>query len=51
LKLKGLDPHGRYQIDGLFGSFGGDELMSVGLRVKGLTSDYQSCSWLLKRVE
>ena len=51
LKLKGLDRNAKYQIEGLTKTFGGDELMEAGLRVRDLTSDHQSCSWLLKRVE
>jgi alpha-galactosidase len=51
LKLKGLDPTGRYSVDGLAGDFSGDELMAAGLRVKGLWTDHQSCSWLLNRLD
>ena len=51
LKLKGLNPRATYTIGGLAKTFGGDELMEAGLRVHGLSSDCQSCSWLLNCVE
>lgn len=51
LKLRGLDSRAKYRIDELGKTFAGDELMEAGLRVRGLTSDHASCSWLLNRVE
>jgi alpha-galactosidase len=51
LRLRGLDAGAVYRLEGSDRSFGGDELMQVGLRVAGAWMDHSSCSWVLKRVE
>lgn len=51
LRLRGLEPHAKYRLDGTDRVFGGDELMLVGLRVSGPGGDHLSCSWVLNRVE
>jgi alpha-galactosidase len=50
LRLKGLDPSAEYRVEGSGATYGGDELMSVGLRPLLGPGDFQSCSWHLKRV-
>jgi alpha-galactosidase len=50
LKLKGLDPEADYLVAGLEKVFGGDELMSSGLRVALGPGDSQSSSFRLHRV-
>jgi alpha-galactosidase len=50
LRLKGLDPSAEYRVSASGAIYGGDELMSVGLRPLLGSGDFQSCSWHLKRV-
>jgi alpha-galactosidase len=44
LRARGLDPDRVYTVDGpgMAGTFGGDELMGVGLRLPDLRGDYRS---------
>ncbi|MBU3215395.1 alpha-galactosidase [Clostridium estertheticum] len=48
LKLKGLDPNKEYSVFGKDNTYGGDELMYVGLTITDLEGDYQSIIWILK---
>jgi len=48
VKLRGLDPARRYAIADRKGSWGGDELMTWGLRLPELRGDFQSLSWHLR---
>jgi alpha-galactosidase len=48
LKLAGLDPSRRYAIDGQTGTWGGDELMTWGLRLPDLHGDFASVSLHLR---
>ena len=41
LKLKGLDPGARYQVDGA-GCWGGDALMHAGFPLPAVKGDYQA---------
>lgn len=50
LKLKGLDPGKRYDVEGMGKSFGGDELMYAGLIIPRTEKDFQSFSWRLKSI-
>ena len=47
LRVKGLDPHLRYQVNGE-GSWPGDVLMQVGIALPMLQGDYQSLQFYLK---
>jgi len=60
LKLKGLEPGGRYALAettrdprshgaSVNPLFSGEELMEAGLRITGIDSDFQSRSWLLTK--
>lgn len=54
LKLKGLDPHKRYTVEGRQGTgengevYGGDELMHLGLSLPQLNGDFQSVLYVIK---
>ncbi|MEK0317424.1 alpha-galactosidase [Cohnella sp. 56] len=50
LRLAGLDPKADYEVDGVEGVFGGDQLMFAGLVIDDLHGDFQSATWRLKRV-
>jgi alpha-galactosidase len=51
LKLRGLDPDARYRcVHGPAGEWRGDVLMELGLSLSGLTQDFESLRWHLKRV-
>ena len=61
LKLKGLEPGGRYALAettpdsrprgaSVGPLFSGEELMEAGLRITGIDGDFQSRSWLLRKV-
>jgi alpha-galactosidase len=45
LRLKGLDPERDYSLVRTGQTFGGDELMAVGLNVPYLLGDFQSATW------
>jgi alpha-galactosidase len=45
LRLKGLDPERDYVLLGDGRTYGGDELMHLGLAVPDLTGDFQSVIW------
>jgi alpha-galactosidase len=50
VKLQGLDPAKVYRMEGTDFSFGGDQLMYVGLNIPELPGDFQSCSWKFRAV-
>lgn len=51
LRLRGLDPAARYRcVHGPAGEWRGDALLQIGLPLDGLTRDFQSLRWHLKRV-
>lgn len=49
VRLKGLHPEFDYEVSEQNVSFGGDELMNVGIAVPTLHGDYQSMVWKLKK--
>ncbi len=49
LKLKGLDPHKDYFIEGENTCYGGDALMYGGIVIPELEGDYQSVVWKIKK--
>lgn len=50
LKLKGLDPGARYQVDGA-GCWGGDALMHAGFPLPAVKGDYQAVQLHLTAVD
>jgi alpha-galactosidase len=51
LQLKGLNPNMEYSILQKKNSFGGDELMYLGIEIPDLIGDYQSMVWVIKSNE
>lgn len=49
VRLKGLDPEGIYYCDQLSASFGGDELMNIGLTIPYVQKDYFSLQYILNK--
>ncbi len=50
LKLKGLLPEARYEIEGLTGSYSGQLLMSAGIPVPGSLLQYEAVQYYVKMV-
>ncbi|RBW67928.1 alpha-galactosidase [Bacillus taeanensis] len=50
VKLKGLDPEKQYEVVELGKTYGGDELMHIGINVPDFQGDFQSFGWCLKEV-
>ncbi|WP_404408011.1 alpha-galactosidase [Jeotgalibacillus malaysiensis] len=50
VKLRGLDPHSSYYVDGLDAVYDGDELMNAGVPVPYPEGDFDSVLWTLKRM-
>lgn len=48
--MQGLDPEGRYQIEGESRTYRGDTLMYAGLNIRSFSGDYQGKLIYLKRV-
>ncbi len=49
LRLRGLDPEGRYRVAELDRTFGGDVMMHAGLQFPDATQDFSSHMWHLTR--
>ena len=51
LKLKGLEKDSLYEVIETGETFGGDELMYIGLEIGELTGDYAARTWRIKKVK
>lgn len=51
LRLKGLDPNRTYVLDATGDSYGGDELMYIGINLPILGGDFQSLLWRFRAQE
>ncbi|GIM29813.1 alpha-galactosidase [Clostridium polyendosporum] len=51
IKLRGLDPNGKYRLISEDSIFGGDELMYVGLNMPELRGDYQGTMFRFEKVD
>ncbi|WP_249777674.1 alpha-galactosidase [Paenalkalicoccus suaedae] len=51
VKLAGLETSKQYTVSGLEGTFGGDELMNIGVPLPYFYGDFQTVLWVVRSVE